>query len=774
MTTPPLLRSTKKESVASVRTPIGEGRVHPLQPQARLAHTTMARTTRSTATTATTQPDKDKLSPASDDAPSTSLSKNKKSKKRKRDSIIDHEDQPATKLPRQEDDISHSTRTEDLQSPPPTISETYLDSDLAHQILETLEMYANGTNHVPLRFQLTAISRLDTQGLLDRVFPLSEDHPESSCSLRTLLQDSQSYSLHALRVRTIPAFESSHLTKSFAQVAIQRLYPISLNSRSSPNTPSAQQLRFCNLALSLLDQASQLNPCIPLDTGDVLTADRPESSAAATTRHKYALMQKLPSGEWWTSLNSDIISQGTDLKGLSTGHAELVSIFPAPSSSSLPPEPRTLKHYTSNRTPSGTSTPVPPKHRYVSRGSFLDYGPYSSFAPTFDQGGREVGRTVYGEVLWRERGNRLRLRALKKKQLAESNLPDAIMEEPSSIKQGPSSGEDWHETLKDFLSISSLTSALDNLEVRDSVQELLERNAKALARLEEMQLRRYGDPLGFKPAEVGSEEWETGTYSRSFQLYACLPSASAHAILDSLTLLMSLRPKSAASESLIPPLSVVRKVYRSLPLDPSPGYHGTLPPIPASRTTALRDDNTIHLKSGALAAIDPALTSTPSRPVVPAKVQPTNITAAPTPTHAHLHTPTVTMPTTLPYTYPAASYQNTVPYASTYGTYTPTQGSYYQSYGSTTTGYSSWYGGAYGQVGTPGRGTPTPITTAVPVQVYPPQGGTYQPQPHRAVANTMLSTPTKGGWGGGVGATTYATPVVLPSQVRNGSYQVSR
>jgi hypothetical protein len=304
-----------------------------------------------------------------------------------------------------------------------------------------------------------------------------------------------------------------HSTDPLAQAAIQHLYPISLNSRSPPNTPSAQQLHFCHLALSLLDQASLLNPCIPLDIENVLTADRPESSAAATARRKYALMQKLPSGEWWTSLNSDIISQGTDLKNLSTGHAELVAIFPAPSSSSLPPEPRTLKHYTSSRTPSGTSTPVPPKHRYISRGSFLDYGPYSSFAPTFDQGGREIGRTVYGEVLWRERGNRLRLKALKKKQLAESSLHDVIMEEPGSTEQDSSGSGDWHETLKDILSVSSLKSTLDDLEVRNSAQELLERNAKALARLEELQLRRYGDSSGLKLVEAGSEEWETGGYS---------------------------------------------------------------------------------------------------------------------------------------------------------------------------------------------------------------------------------------------------------------------
>ena len=58
---------------------------------------------------------------------------------------------------------------------------------------------------------LLTSTRLDTQGLLDRVFPLSEDQPESSCSLRTLLQDSSSHSLRALRVRTVPTPGSSRI-----------------------------------------------------------------------------------------------------------------------------------------------------------------------------------------------------------------------------------------------------------------------------------------------------------------------------------------------------------------------------------------------------------------------------------------------------------------------------------------------------------------------------------------------------------------------------------
>ena len=108
------------------------------------------------------------------------------------------------------------------------------------------------------------------------------------------------------------------------------------------------------------------------------------------------------------------------------------------------------------------------------------------------------------------------------------------MGEPGSTEQDPSSGEDWHETLKNFLSVSSLESALDGLEVQGSTQELLERNAKALARLEELQLSRYGDSAGFKPVEVGSEEWETGSiYGHLRCIYAyVLPQLTPSSILS--------------------------------------------------------------------------------------------------------------------------------------------------------------------------------------------------------------------------------------------------
>jgi hypothetical protein len=184
-------------------------------------------------------------------------------------------------------------------------------------------------------------------------------------------------------------------------------------------------------------------------------------------------------------------------------------------------------------------------------------------------------------------------------------------------------------------------------------------------------------------------------------------------------------------------------------VDASPGWYGNLPTV---RATALRDDTTIHLKSGALSAVvDSSMTNRagPSKPSVP----------------------------TTPYSaYPTTNYQTTIPYPTTtnYGTYTPSQGNYYQNYGNATTGYPSqpysspWYSNYPQSQSNSGRATPQPtVTPTVPISSQPT---TYQtPQPQRAVANTVLtsSTATKShlGWTG-TGATT-GYPLTLPAHMRN-------
>jgi hypothetical protein len=60
-------------------------------------------------------------------------------------------------------------------------------------------------------------------------------------------------------------------------------------------------------------------------------------------------------------------------------------------------------------------------------------------------------------------------------------------------------------------------AALGSLELENAVQELLERNRRALIRLEELQRQRLiADGGGSSTAAEGSEEWDTG----SFKLHA--------------------------------------------------------------------------------------------------------------------------------------------------------------------------------------------------------------------------------------------------------------
>jgi hypothetical protein len=73
--------------------------------------------------------------------------------------------------------------------------------------------------------------------------------------------------------------------------------------------------------------------------------------------------------------------------------------------------------------------------------------------------------------------------------------------------------DDDEEVLDGLLSkeqIASLKSVFKSLELENAVQELLDRNTKALRRLEELQRQRLMKEGGFHAVEEGSEEWDTG------------------------------------------------------------------------------------------------------------------------------------------------------------------------------------------------------------------------------------------------------------------------
>jgi hypothetical protein len=238
-------------------------------------------------------------------------------------------------------------------------------------------------------------------------------------------------------------------------------------------------------------------------------------------------MQKLPSGEWWTSLNSDIaslFSDGSDFKNLPTAHAELVAILPsAPASEDSGSSVPTLGALSRKL---HTKKPTLPGPRHLSTGSFLDYGPNASFAPSFEQDGLEVGRFTLGEIMW-SRSRRKKIQAAteactRRRQLTSATIEDVQMIDNTLNEERAQQcdGEVGQENGTPLFGLdpllapdqaASVQDFLGTLELEVAIQELLDRCKRALVRLEDLQLQRLGgENGGASRVEVGSEEWDVG------------------------------------------------------------------------------------------------------------------------------------------------------------------------------------------------------------------------------------------------------------------------
>ena len=247
--------------------------------------------------------------------------------------------------------------------------------------------------------------------------------------------------------------------------------------------------------------------------------DDPLASPELPRKRKYALMQRLPSGEWWTSLNSDIASlDGSDLKNLPTAHAELVAILPSMSTSEA--SGASIPTLGSLSRKLHTKKPTLPGPRHISTGTFLDYGPNASFAPSFEQDGVEVGQFALGEVMW-SRLRRVELTSKAKKQVPSAITEDVQMTDESlddvrSRQCASEMDQDGEQqlTLDPLLEpdqVAPIQDFMKTLELEVAIQGLLDRNNRALGRLEELQSQRLGgENGGASQVEVGSEEWDVG------------------------------------------------------------------------------------------------------------------------------------------------------------------------------------------------------------------------------------------------------------------------
>lgn len=299
------------------------------------------------------------------------------------------------------------------------------------------------------------------------------------------------------------------------------MFPISSHPRSRPSAPAAQQLHFCNLALSLLDQSSSQNrPALSLSQSTLFPDSDAESTAAGLSdkRRKYALVQRLPGGEWWTSSNTTREGEqgltADDAKEMRKGQAELVSIIPAlPLSPSSMPTLGELQ-MEGRKEPRSRFKALHMHPRSLSSGTFLDYGPHASFAPGFDSEGAEVGRDGLGQMLMGRLGRR-KIKEARRKVLARlqaEQIEDARLATATQVPH-----EQDREVIDDVLKslfpdedMDGVKAALETAEIEDGIARLLEKNARALERLNLLQTIRLR--AGNTTVKEDSEEWRTGTF----------------------------------------------------------------------------------------------------------------------------------------------------------------------------------------------------------------------------------------------------------------------
>ncbi|KAG9125945.1 hypothetical protein FRC07_005523 [Ceratobasidium sp. 392] len=458
----------------------------------------------------------------------------------------------------------------------------------AHKLLAVLEMF-------------------DTQNLLARHVPPAE------LSLRAMLK-TPTHSLRALRA------------------AISALAPVQSQTRAAPSLELTAQRSFCELALGLIDEIAQ-KQLVSKDRASIYQVSAEHKSkyrAEEGQPVRFALQQTIHGVDYYTSIADDALTP-QKAASLATGQSSLTAIIPSLSIpiSSMP----TLSAYSHK-----PHVPPPPLRVTFPGMLELSYGPRASFAPTYDSGGSAVTRaTVDGlaarRLLWNTRkamgpppllplpdvqgvGKDTEMRDVgaQPKQNGTSIHPDLVpipidpsLTSGSAPTHLPSPPAEPNSSAEPDLD-PDLTRALDELALEDSVRGLLHSNARAMARLVDLQnerLQRW-DGQDMSVLDVGEGEEK--------DLAACIE--------KTLGMLADLRPRTVLASlssntptSLIPPTSVLRTLHRTLPTEPAPGYRGTLE---HKREMALKDNTTIKV-ANIPAPVAPAAPVQAGTPVSAAK-----------------------------------------------------------------------------------------------------------------------------------------------------------
>ncbi|KAG8748654.1 hypothetical protein FRC10_000045 [Ceratobasidium sp. 414] len=461
------------------------------------------------------------------------------------------------------------------------------------------------------------------------------DVPPSSVDAHKLLAVLEMFDTHNLLARHVPPADlslramlktSAHSLRTL-RAAVTALAPIQSQSRAAPSLELTAQRSFCELALGLLDEIGQ-KQLVSKDRTSIYQVSAEHKSKYRAEQGqpvRFALQQTIHGVNYYTSVGDDALTP-QKAASLTTGQASLTAIIPSlPIPVSAIP---TLSAYTRKI----HVAPQPAPHT-VPAMLELSYGPRASFAPTYDSSGSGVTRaTIDGLVAKRlfRVGRVLGPPPLlpsegtgkdaemadgdgggqSSKQNGTSVHPDLVRIpiDPGLASTSPSAPSPSTEP-KSSLELDSgidLARALDELALEDSIRGLLRSNARAMARLVDLQNERLQRWDGRDMSVLDPGEGEEKELANCIEETLGLLTA-----LRPRTVLASLSSNTPAPTSLVPSASVLHALHHTLPTEPTPGYRGTLDP---KKEMALKDNTTIKVGN---VPIPPAIPATPAQAGTP-------------------------------------------------------------------------------------------------------------------------------------------------------------
>lgn len=290
---------------------------------------------------------------------------------------------------------------------------------------------------------------------------------------------------------------------------------------------------------------------------------------------QYALHMRLPGGDYFTravELSPDEVSQ------LQTGLADIIAIQPRSDVDSTDPVPTLGERLYRNYSLKVQSTSVPElrekRFAKIVPSSNLYYGPYASFAPTYDSSSSSISQAASNLIWATKTDKRAVLFRSAWQQLSTGTEQAAQPPQPPKPAPAPAVGSEQREGIEDLLEsldpsidVTLLRAVLAQAEQAAELEDKLNHCASLLARLQSLQERRlqklyahinYTYPRATCCSKPGSSQpldsFEPNQEEQSV----------AREVFAALGSILRLRPRSRLSMSADPPLVPARLDLRAL------------------------------------------------------------------------------------------------------------------------------------------------------------------------------------------------------------------